>query len=100
MKNFRTLTLATQFYHLAKGLKLKGDAKDQLLRAARSIALNLAEGRGRATVADQRRFFHISLGSLRECQTVLALEELTDSEAWRVLDNTGAHLHRLIQNAG
>lgn len=43
MKNFRTFNLATTFYRLALELPLKADAKDQIVRAARSIALNLAE---------------------------------------------------------
>ena len=46
---------------------------------------------------DQRRFFHIALGSLRECQAILVLEDLESTECWRTLDVLGAHLHRLIE---
>ncbi|MBX7138601.1 MAG: four helix bundle protein, partial [Oligoflexia bacterium] len=42
-------------------------------RASSSIVLNLAEGAGRATRADQNRFFSIAFGSLRECQAILDL---------------------------
>jgi four helix bundle protein len=37
--------------------KLKGhrNAKDQLLRASQAIALNIAEGNGKATNGDRRR---------------------------------------------
>ena len=73
--------------------------KEQLSRAAASIALNLAEGRGRATLADQKRFFHIAMGSVRECQAILTLSELEASESFRLLDVLGAHLYKLIKNA-
>jgi four helix bundle protein len=76
-----------------------GDAKDQLNRAARSIVLNLAEGRGWVTAREQKRFFNISMGSLRESQAVLILENLTETEAWKTVDRLGAHLYRLIQHA-
>ena len=80
-------------------LKLKGDARNQLDRAARSIALNLGEGRGRRTRKDQRRFYDIAFGSLRECQTLLRLEQLEETKAWQVLDKLGAHLYKLLQRA-
>ena len=81
-------------------LKLPRELREQLARAASSIALNLAEGRGKPTRADQLRFFHIALGSLRECQAILVLGELTTSAAFEMLDMLGAHLYRLIQRAG
>ncbi|RMG42543.1 MAG: four helix bundle protein [Candidatus Dadabacteria bacterium] len=98
MKTFRTFRLASKFYKLCRALPLKGTMRDQLLRAASSIALNLAEGRGKSSLKDQRRFFHIALGSLRECQAIFILEELEESPAYKVLDSLGAHLYRLIQN--
>ncbi|HSI32380.1 MAG TPA: four helix bundle protein [Tepidisphaeraceae bacterium] len=38
----------------------------QLVRAADSIGANIAEGTGRGTYADNRRFVHVSRGSLYE----------------------------------
>ena len=90
MKNFRAFETAINFYRISNQISLKGDAKDQLKRASRSIALNLAEGRGRATRKDQRKFFHIALGSLRECQALLILENLENHQAYRILDKLGA----------
>jgi len=100
MKNFRTFELAVKFYHLCTAIPLRGDSRNQLHRAARSIALNLAEGRGKSSVREQKRFFDIAMGSLRECQAVLILECLTGSEAQIVGDRLGAHLYRLIQHSG
>jgi four helix bundle protein len=100
MKNFRTYDLAVEFYKSTKTLPLPGYAKNQFARAAHSIVLNLAEGRGRHTVKDQKRFFSISLGSLRECQAILQLEELDNTPEWKKLDKLGAHLFKLIKGAG
>ena len=99
MKNFITYQLAVRFYRLRTSLKLPLHLSDQLARAASSIVLNLAEGRGKPTVKDQLKFFHIAFGSLRECQAVLTLAELESTQAWSVLDTLAAHLYRLIKNA-
>ena len=99
MKNFRTFHLSVEFYHQAKALSLRGNMRDQLCRAASSIPLNLAEGRGKPTTKDQVRFFSIAMGSLRECQAILLIEGLDNSPAGVTLDRLGASLYRLIDNA-
>ena len=99
MHDFRSLQLAAAFYRSAKTVPLSGDLKDQLIRAASSACLNLAEGRGRGSLKDQVRFFHIALGSLRECQAVLIIEDLCKSTAWRELDAATASVYRLIERA-
>ena len=99
MKNFRTFDLAVTFYRLSRTLPLKGSLRDQLNRAAASIPLNLAEGRGKLTLKDQIRFFSIAFGSLRECQAILILEQLETSPAWTILDQLAACLYKLIKNA-
>ena len=99
MKNFRTYDLAVQFYRQAVALPLKAHLKEQLLRAAASVALNLAEGRGKPSVRDQLRFFHIAMGSVRESQAILALGNQESTKAYQLLDSLAAHLYRLIQAA-
>jgi four helix bundle protein len=100
IENFRTYTLAVEFYKATRGLKLPVFLRDQLQRAASSVALNLAEGRGKETVADQRRFFSIAFGSVRECQAILTLAELEGTTSWGLLDSLAGHLYKLLKRAG
>ena len=61
--------------------------KDQLKRAASSISLNIAEGCGRTTQLDRKRYFTIARGSAMECAAISdllvrldpKLQEHTDS---------------------
>ena len=47
------------------------DLADQLQRASLSIAFNLAEGTGRHSNADKKRFYIMSRSSLFECVAIL-----------------------------
>lgn len=95
LTSFRSYTLAVEFHHQCRSAQLPDYLKDQILRASSSIALNLAEGSGRSTFKDQLRFFHISLGSVRECQAVLHLAPRRYPELIAAADCLGAHLYRL-----
>jgi four helix bundle protein len=99
MKGFRTFDQAVVFYRTARNLELPGYLRDQLVRAASSVALNLAEARGKHTRKEQVRYFHIALGSVRESQAALILADLEASEAWSQLDRLAASLYRLIERA-
>jgi len=77
---------------------LPAHLRDQLKRAASSVVLNLAEGAGRGTNADQRRFFQIAMGSLRESRAILDIANITLHD--ELADKLGAHLYRLIQSKG
>jgi four helix bundle protein len=77
-------------------------ARDQWLRASQSIPLNIAEGNGKATDADRRRYFEIARGSTLECaaiQDVLeagnALEAKESLKMKQQLDRMAVMLSRL-----
>ena len=55
-----------------------GSLTEQLKKAATSIPLNIAEGYGKRSRADQARFFHIARGSAHECGAVLDTSKVLD----------------------
>ncbi|QQL43670.1 four helix bundle protein [Sulfuriroseicoccus oceanibius] len=76
--------------------------RDQWLRASQSIPLNIAEGNGKGSKADRRKFFEIARGSVFECASIqdvlvaIGGLDLQDSEfRKRELDRIGAMLTAL-----
>jgi four helix bundle protein len=66
-------------YLLCERLKGHRNAKDQLLRASQSIPLNIAEGNGKATDGDRRKYFEIARGSALECGAIQDVLEVCDA---------------------
>jgi four helix bundle protein len=100
MNNFRTHDVAMTLYKECQKLKITNlIVKDQFERASLSIVLNLAEGVGRRTKKDRKRFYSIALGSLEETRCILKIIE-SPQETLKLADKTGAHLYKLIQNPG
>ena len=98
MKTFRTLDLAIEFYELVQKIPVTGNMKDQLHRSASSIALNLSEGNAKSSAREKRHFFHVSYGSLRECQTILRLLKLETEPVVEKADELGAYLYKLVNS--
>lgn len=93
LSNFRSYQLSLELYRSCKGIQLPYHLKDQLLRAASSICLNLAEGSAKPTEKDRKKFYRIALGSCREVQAVIELENITPLNA--LADQLGGHIYRL-----
>ena len=75
LQNFRTFNLSVDFYQECEKIKLPRHLKDQ------------------------RKFFQISLGSLRECQAVLILAGFSrGSKVYELSDMIGAYLYKLIKS--
>jgi four helix bundle protein len=91
-------------FRVCERLKGHRTAKDQLLRASQSVPLNIAEGNGKSTEGERRRFFEIARGSALECgaiQDVLevcgALSPAENADAKKLLDRIVAMLTKLGQ---
>ena len=97
--NFRSYQLAVQFYREATQVKLPYHLREQFLRAASSIALNLAEGSAKGTPKDRARFYRIALGSQRECLAVLDLITQPEIRISGLCDQLGAHLYKLVHSS-
>lgn len=98
MKTFRTLDLAIEFYDKVEGLELKGHLRDQLVRAASSISLNLAEGNSKPSVKEKKRFYQTAYGSQKECQVLFKLIKLDNDEVIKMADHLGASLYKLLKS--
>lgn len=78
MFDFEKLTVYTKVKEYNKTImdltqekNLHRSIENQLVRASSSIMLNIAEGSGRLTNPDKRRFFIIARGSTFECVAIL-----------------------------
>ena len=66
----------------------KRNTRDQLARAIESILFNIAEGNGKNTAADRRRFFRTAKASALECAAIIDILHIqrvvNDSERERL----------------
>jgi four helix bundle protein len=99
LDDFKVFQLAKKFHWGCKSAKISFVLRDQLVRASASVALNIAEGSGKRTLLDQRRFYGMALGSLRESQAILELEKIEDKELSSLASQIGAMLFTLTRAA-
>ncbi len=64
-----------------------------------NVSLNLAEGSGKMTLNDKRKFYTISLGSLRECQAIMDLSNNADPELVKLASSIGACIYKLCRSS-
>lgn len=74
-EKFKAYQIAIRFVELSLRIldkleKGNADLRDQLKRAAMSIPLNIAEGSGRTSIVERRRYYTIARGSAMECAAV------------------------------
>jgi four helix bundle protein len=92
-------------YGIAKALSgANRHVRDQWLRAAQSIPLNIAEGNGKQSLKDKNRFFEIARGSALECAAIhdilrafAAVDEESNCQGKSQLRRIVSVLTRLIQ---
>ena len=92
-------------YRIARTLGgVNRQARDQWLRAAQSIPLNIAEGNGKQSLKDKNRFFESARGSALECAAIhdvlrvcAAIEDDSNGRGKSDLKRIVSMLTRLIQ---
>ncbi len=97
MKTFRTLDLAVEFYEKTEALEIKGHLRDQLIRAAASIPLNLSEGNAKPSTKEKKRFYQTAYASIQECKTIFKLLKL-ENEIVDSADKLGAYTFKLLKS--
>jgi four helix bundle protein len=100
----RACRVAVSTYEVLKDCRDYG-LRDQMTRAAVSIASNIAEGAERNSPAEYTRFLHIAKGSAAELRTQLyiaqrigILDHATQTELTEELKAISAMLHALIKS--
>jgi len=101
-KSVRFLPLASQ---LADKLPSQyADLADQVRRASLSIVLNIAEGSGKTSGPDQRRFYAMARGSAMECGAIVdaclslrLLEQASAKEAEDLLSGVVQMLSKMCR---
>lgn len=71
-----------------------------LIRASLSIANNIAEGNGKKSMREKKRYFDISSDSARECVSVLNVlkrQELIDENIWKPLRNDAREITSMLR---
>ncbi len=92
-----SIDLAVWSYQIGKQLdKIDRHLKDQLMRASHSVPLNIAEGNGKLSPADRRRYFQIASGSARECAAIIDILYKRDVLEKKIYTTGKEYLVRIV----
>lgn len=97
----KSLDFIDNIFELYKGLPsdLKYPLGNNLIRAALSIANNIAEGNGKISKKEKNRYLSISLDSTRECISVLNVlkrQNLIKDERYKKLRIDGREITSML----
>lgn len=95
IRNFQTYDLAVQLYRKVQTIETPPYSRDQLIRAAQSVVLNLSEGSAKPTPKEKARFYAIAFGSIREVQALFDLALVEDKKLLDLVDHVAACTYRL-----
>lgn len=108
IRNFKNLEIWKRSRNLVKTIYLLSDnfpdsekfgLSSQIRRAVISIPSNIAEGSGRNSIADFKRFLDIAIGSLCEVETQLYLSydlDFVNKEKAKVIVNEVIQIRKMI----
>ena len=96
-----SIEYAGETFRIAETLSgLHRHSRDQWLRAAQSIPLNIAEGNaegnGKRSLKDRARFFDISRGSALECSAIQDVLLISGAISKETSDSMKAKLKRIV----
>jgi four helix bundle protein len=97
--------IAWVYFRIEKLTGSQRFARDELIRASQSIPRNIAEGNGKRSLADRKRFFEIARGSALECAAVIdelvvmnAMPESDKNEGKILLQRIVSMLTKMTEN--